>query len=209
MGKLKVDQYVVGSVQTNCYFAINEETKEVLIIDPGACAGQLAERVRTEGLHPVAVLLTHGHFDHAEGAQELAGEFDIQIYVHEDDRETLENPKLNVSWLMGKSEVFHADQFLKDEQELDLAGFHIRVLHTPGHTPGGCCFYFPYENTVFSGDTLFCGSVGRTDFERGSMSELIRSIREKLLALPEDTVVYSGHGDVTTIEYERMSNPYL
>lgn len=209
MGKLRVEQYVVGPVQTNCYFAINEETKEVLIIDPGASAKQLAERVRAEGLQPAAVLLTHGHFDHAEGAQELAGEFDLCVYVHEDDRGTLESPRLNASWMMGVGEIFHADVFLKDGQELDLAGFHIRVLHTPGHTPGGCCYYFPYEDTVFSGDTLFCGSVGRTDFERGDMSALIRSIREKLLVLPENTAVYSGHGDATTIADERVNNPYL
>lgn len=209
MGKLRVEQYVVGPVQTNCYFAINEETKDALIIDPGACAKQLAERVRKEELRPLAVLLTHGHFDHAEGAQEFAGEFDINIYIHEDDRETLENPNLNVSWMLGEGEVYHADVFLKDEQELELAGFHIRVLHTPGHTPGGCCYYFPYEDVVFSGDTLFCGSVGRTDFERGDMSVLVRSIREKLLVLPENTAVYSGHGDATTIADERVNNPYL
>lgn len=209
MGKLRVNQYMVGAVQTNCYFAINDETKEALIIDPGDQAKQLAERVRAEGLHPVAILLTHGHFDHAAGAEELARELGIQIYVHEADRETLENPKLNVSWMVGASEVYHADIFLKDEQELDLAGFHIRVLHTPGHTVGGCCYYFPYEEVVFSGDTLFCGSVGRTDFERGSMADLVRGIREKLMVLPEDTTVYSGHGDVTTIERERMYNPYL
>lgn len=209
MGKLRVEQYVVGPVQTNCYFAINEETKDALIIDPGACAKQLAERVRKEELRPLAVLLTHGHFDHAEGAQEFADEFDINIYIHEDDRETLENPNLNVSWMLGEGEVYHADVFLKDEQELELAGFHIRVLHTPGHTPGGCCYYFPYEDVVFSGDTLFCGSVGRTDFERGDMSVLIRSIREKLLVLPENTAVYSGHGDATTIADERVNNPYL
>lgn len=88
----------------------------------------------------------------------------------------------------------------KDEQELDLAGFHIRVLHTPGHTPGGCCYYFPYENVVFSGDTLFCTSVGRTDFPGGSMSDIVRSIREKLMTLPDRTTVYPGHNDVTTIE---------
>ena len=105
--------------------------------------------------------------------------------------------------------MFHADIYLKDEQELDLAGFHIRVLPTPGHTPGGCCYYFPYENVVFSGDTLFCTSVGRTDFPGGSMSDIIRSIKEKLMTLPDRTTVYPGHNDVTTIENERMYNPYL
>ena len=209
MGKLKINQYVVGAVQTNCYFAINDETKETLIVDPGDNAKQLADRIRQEELKPVAVLLTHGHFDHAGGAAELAREFQIPVYAHEDEKETLEDPKLNVSWMMGKEEHFSADEFVTDEQELDLAGFHIRVLHTPGHTVGGCCYYLPYEDVVFSGDTLFCMSVGRTDFPKGSMSSIVRSIKEKLMVLPERTIVYPGHNDVTTIENERMYNPYI
>ena len=209
MGKLKINQYVVGAVQTNCYFAINDETKETLIVDPGDNAKQLADRIRQEELKPVAVLLTHGHFDHAGGAAELAREFQIPVYAHENEKETLEDPKLNVSWMMGKEEHFSADEFVADEQELDLAGFHIRVLHTPGHTVGGCCYYLPYEDVVFSGDTLFCMSVGRTDFPKGSMASIVRSIKEKLMVLPERTIVYPGHNDVTTIENERMYNPYL
>lgn len=209
MGKLKVNQYVVGPVQTNCYFAINDETKEVLIIDPGANPKQLAERISTEGVKPVAILLTHGHFDHAGAASELSSQFDIPIYAHEAEKETLEDAELNASWMMGGNETYHADVFLKDEEEVDLAGFHIRVLHTPGHTVGGCCFYFPYEDVVFSGDSLFCMSVGRTDFKKGSMSDLIHGIQDKLMTLPDRTTVYPGHNDVTTIENERMYNPYL
>ena len=209
MGKLKVEQYVVGPVQTNCYFAVNEETKEVLVIDPGAGAGQLADRLRMGDYKPVAILLTHGHFDHATAAEELAKEFDIPIYAHEDEKETLEDSELNASWMMGDHLIFHADVFVKDEEELDLAGFHIRVLHTPGHTVGGCCYYFPYEEVVFSGDSLFCTSIGRTDFKKGSTSDLIRAIKEKLMTLPDRTTVYPGHNDVTTIENERMYNPYL
>jgi glyoxylase-like metal-dependent hydrolase (beta-lactamase superfamily II) len=209
MSKLKINHYVVGPVQTNCYFAINDETKELLIVDPGDNAAALAERVRGEGGKPVAILLTHGHFDHATAADALAKEFGIKIYAHEQEKETLADPKVNVSWMVGASNVFRADEFLTDEQELDLAGFHIRVLHTPGHTKGGCCYYLPYEEVVFSGDTLFCTSVGRSDLPGGSMSELVRSIKEKLMVLPERTTVYPGHGDVTTIENERMYNPYL
>lgn len=206
---MKINQYVVGAVQTNCYFIINEDTKEVLIVDPGDAAKQLAQKVKDDGLTPVAILLTHGHFDHAGRAKALAEEFGIKIYAHEKEKRTLEDPEYNVSWMVGSSEVYSADEFLKDEQELDLAGFHIRVLYTPGHTEGGCCYYFPYDNVLFSGDTLFCMSVGRTDFKGGSMSEIVRSIKEKIMVLPEDTTVYPGHNDVTTIENERMYNPYL
>ena len=208
MGKSKVDMYVVGPVQTNCYFVVNDETKEMIIIDPGAMAKQLAERIRKDGYQPVAILLTHGHFDHATAAEELAKEFGIEIYAHEDEKETLEDAELNASWMMGERLVFHADRFLKDEQEIELAGFPIKVLLTPGHTVGGCCYYFPYEDVIFSGDTLFCCSVGRSDLPGGSTSQLVRSVREKLLTLPERTTVYPGHNDVTTIENERMYNPY-
>ncbi len=209
MGKLKISHYVVGPVQTNCYFVINTDTNETLVIDPGDRASWLIRQLKEEHLIPVAVLLTHGHFDHATGAEEVAKEFGIPIYAHEAEKETLESKELNAGWMMGQSLVFHADVYVKDEQELDLAGFHIRVLHTPGHTVGGCCYYLPYEDVVFSGDTLFCESVGRTDFPKGSMADIVGSIRKKLMTLPDQTAVYPGHNEATTIEHERMYNPYL
>lgn len=209
MTPLRVEQYVVGSVATNCYFAINDDTKELLIVDPGAAAGKLAEIIENEKLNPVAILLTHGHFDHATAAAELAEHFQIPIYAEEHEKETLENPALNLSGWEGKEQTFYADCYLKDEQEIDLAGFHIRVLFTPGHTVGGCCYYFSYQNVLFSGDTLFQMSIGRTDFPKGSASQLIRAIQQKLMLLPDETTVYTGHNDITTIGTERMYNPYL
>ncbi len=209
MGKLQIAHYMVGPVQTNCYFAINKEIKEALVIDPGEEAARLMQQIKAQGLTVAAILLTHGHFDHAGAAEELSTLCNAPIYAHEAEKETLESEKLNACWMIGKKETYRADLFVKDEQELDLAGFHIRVLFTPGHTKGGCCYYFPYENVVFSGDTLFQMSVGRTDLEGGSMSQIVRSIQEKLMPLPEQTVVYPGHGEATTIETERMYNPYL
>ena len=209
MSPIRVEQNVVGPVQTNCYFAINEDTKETLIVDPGASAKKLAEILEKEELKPVAILLTHGHFDHAGGAAELSEHFQIPVYAEEHEKETLENPGLNLSGWEGRECLYHADNFLKDEQEIDLAGFHIRVLHTPGHTVGGCCYYLPYQNVLFSGDTLFAQSIGRTDFSKGSASQLIRGIKEKLMILPEETNVYAGHDEITTIGTERMYNPYL
>ena len=121
----------------------------------------------------------------------------------------MEDPGLNLCGMIGEHKVYHADIFVKDEEVLNLAGFSIRVFFTPGHTIGGCCYYIVDEKILFSGDTLFQESVGRTDFPRGSASDLIRAIREKLMPLPDDVTVYTGHDESTLIGYERMHNPYL
>ena len=215
MSKMKINHYVVSMAQTNCYIVINDENKECFIIDPGASGKQLAERIRQDGLTPVAILLTHGHFDHAGAAKTLVDEFDIKVYAHEAEEDTLKDPQKNVSWMINCKETYDADVFLKDEEEIKLAGFQIKVLHTPGHTEGGCCYYIPSEAVVFTGDTLFAQSVGRTDCPGGSMSQIVHSIQERLLTLNKpgnietDIMVYPGHNDPTTIETERMENPYL
>ena len=215
MNKMKINHYVVGMVQTNCYIVINQETKECFIIDPGASSEKIAEKVMQDGLTPVAILLTHGHFDHVGGAKTLADRFQIKIYAHEEEQDTLRDPEKNVSWMVGVKETYQADVFVKDGQEMELAGFEVKVLHTPGHTKGGCCYYIADEMVVFTGDTLFAQSVGRTDFPGGSMSEIVHSIEDKLMTLNKageletDIMVYPGHNDPTTIETERMENPYL
>lgn len=210
MIQMQVEHLTVGPVQTNCYLAINKETKEAIIIDPGDDADRIGMRLMQLEAKPVAILLTHGHFDHAGAAKALAAQYDILVYAHEKEAETLEDSRMNLSGpLAGGATTYHADVFLKDEQELTLAGLHMRVLFTPGHTPGGCCYYFPREDVLFSGDSLFCGSVGRTDFPGGSMRTLVDSVRNKLMSLPENTIVYPGHDIETTIEQERMYNPFL
>ena len=206
---MKIEQYCVGQVATNCYFIINNETKEMLIVDPGDSAQMLADRIRRENLDPKAVLLTHGHFDHAMAAEELAEMFGIKIYAHEAEKDTLKDPGKNVSLMIGLRDVYHADVFVKDEEILELAGMELKVLHTPGHTAGGCCYYLEKEKALFSGDTLFCQSVGRTDFPGGSMSGIVRSIKDKLMVLPDEVKVYPGHMDRTSIGAERAHNPYL
>lgn len=205
----EVLRYIVGPVCTNCYLLVNHKTGELLVVDPGDQAQLIEKQIEKTGAKPVAILLTHGHFDHAGAAEELADQYQISIYAHEAERETLEDPGLNLCGMIGEHKVYHADIFVKDEEVLNLAGFSIRVFFTPGHTIGGCCYYIADEKILFSGDTLFQESVGRTDFPRGSASDLIRAIREKLMPLPDDVTVYTGHDESTLIGYERMHNPYL
>lgn len=210
MSDRQIVHLVVGPVQTNCYLVMNQKTKETIIVDPGAEADRIVSALTKMQAKPVAILLTHGHFDHAGAAASLAEKYGLLVYAHEKEAETLADSRINLSGSMaGGAVTYHADIFLKDEQEIDLAGFHIRVLFTPGHTPGGCCYYFPREDIVFSGDSLFCGSIGRTDFPGGSARLLVESVRNKLMTLPENTIVYPGHDVETSIEQERMYNPFL
>ena len=204
----EVLRYIVGPVCTNCYLLVNHKTGELLVVDPGDQAQLIEKQIEKTGAKPVAILLTHGHFDHAGAAEALADKYQISIYAHEAERETLEDPGLNLCGMIGEHKVYHADIFVKDEEVLNLAGFSIRVFFTPGHTIGGCCYYIADEKILFSGDTLFMESVGRADLPTGNEKDLMQSVREKVLTLPSETKVFSGHGPSTSIEYEQANNPY-
>ncbi|OKZ82521.1 MAG: hypothetical protein BHW06_10830 [Clostridium sp. 44_14] len=208
MSLLKCDFRVVGPIQTNCYFLYREDTKECLIIDPGYEADKIEAYVQKKQLHVAGILLTHGHFDHITAADEVRKKFQTKIYASGKEKELMADPRMNVSVMMGESVSLKADVWLEDGQELEMLGETMRCILTPGHTGGGMCFYFPRACMLFSGDTLFQESVGRTDFPTGSSRELIRSVREKLLVLPEAVRVYPGHGLMTTIRDEQMFNPY-
>lgn len=206
---MRIEKFVTGIISTNCYLVINEETKQTVIIDPAACPSYLMGHIRNEGLKVEAILLTHGHFDHVMGIPGFLKEFDVPVYAHEDEKETLGDPALNLSRSYTDGFRFEEAAGISDGQRLDLAGFSFLVLHTPGHTPGGVCYYIESEKVLFSGDTLFQDSVGRTDFPGSSMSALVRSIREKLMTLPDDVKVYPGHMGETMIGHEKEHNPFI
>ncbi len=209
MGKLQLETMVLGMVGTNCYLAMNRETKEMIIIDPADAPDRIRNKVTSMGGRPTAVLLTHGHFDHIGAAEAIGEAYDIPVCILEQEKALAGDPRLNASVSMIRRSVqVIPDRTLHDGEELDLAGFRVRVLHTPGHTRGGACYYIEEENVLFSGDTLFCGSVGRTDLPTGSMAQLHDSVHNRLFVLPEDTLVYPGHGEMTDIAYEKRYNPY-
>lgn len=206
---MKVEKFVTGIISTNCYLAINEETRQAVVIDPAACPSYLMGHIKSEGLEIEAILLTHGHFDHIMGLDGFLQEFHVPVYVHKDDEQLMTDPELNQSGVYTSGYTFGMGTYIQDGQAIQAAGFEFKVLHTPGHTPGGVCYYAEAEKILFSGDTLFQSSVGRTDFPLGSMSDLVRGIKEKLMVLPDEVLVYPGHMGETTIGYEKSNNPFL
>lgn len=207
MGQTMMQRILAGAMRTNCYLIYDEETREALILDPADEEAKLARMLKEQGLKPAAILLTHGHFDHIGAVEPLRKQYGIRVYCLAEEKELMENPGYNLSELFGAGFGVTPDVTLRDGEELCLAGFRIQVIATPGHTAGSCCYYFPEDRFLISGDTLFEESVGRTDFPTGSTSMLVRSIRERLFVLPEDTPVYSGHGEATTIGHEKQYNP--
>lgn len=205
-----VKKFLAGPLGTNCYLLVNEISKEALIVDPASCPERLKECVAKENIRIRAILLTHAHFDHIMGIDDVIGLYgEMPVYVHQEDMEMLENPALNLSGNYGMGYSYRGGTAIRDGQILSLIGYEIKVIHTPGHTPGGVCYYVESEEVLISGDTLFQDSVGRTDFPGGSASELVRSIKEKLFVLPENTHVYPGHMGTTTIWHEKGHNPFV
>ena len=209
MKKAMIEQLVLGMVGTNTWLIKNKENNELLIIDPADESARIEEKIDRMGGIPVAVLLTHGHFDHMLAADDLRDEYGIPIIACAAEQQVLTDAIKNLSGSWASAHVLLADQWVCDGKKLELAGFSIEVFHTPGHTAGSCCYYLPEEEVLFSGDTLFAQSVGRTDFPGGSMSAIVRSVKEKLFLLPDDTRVCPGHGDETSIGYEKKYNPFV
>lgn len=207
MGNIKVDAIIVGDIGTNCYVFYDADTNQGAIVDPGADADRICEFVERLNVKPEAILLTHGHFDHIMACDEVASHFGVKVYVYKDEKKMLEDEGLNLSSMYGGC-VAHSDVSLNDGDVIYIAGQKVKVIHTPGHTSGGCCYYLEEAKMLFCGDTLFMESVGRTDFPTGSMSEIVRSVNEKLFCLPEDVKAFPGHGPSTSIGYEKVNNPY-
>ena len=209
MGEIKIGRMVLGSVGTNCYFVYDTARMEAVVFDPADYGAEVYHKLENNGLKVAVIFLTHGHFDHILGVAKLKQLSHAEIYASKAEEELLSDEELNCSAQIGRIATVTADHLLEDQETVEIAGMKIKMIATPGHTGGSCCFYIEDTGMLLSGDTLFEGSVGRTDLPTGSMSELVRSVKEKLFILPDDTVVYPGHGDQTTIVSEKKYNPFL
>lgn len=191
-----------GVYDVNCCLIVDEKTKECAIIDPGGSEERIVDAVEELGAKPKYILLTHGHFDHVGAVEYISKKYNIPFYISKIDEEYMQNDNT----VFGT--VRKADGYLTEGDSLKVGDSTIRVIETPGHSEGGLSFLLN-DDKLFAGDTLFRGSIGRTDFIGGDMSKLINSIKTKLLPLGDKVDVYPGHGDITTIGFERMNNPFL
>ena len=206
---LKIGRIVMGMCQTNCYFVYEEGEKDVIVFDPADKGEILFQKLTDAGFTIRAMLLTHGHFDHIWGVNKLRDLSGAKVYAYEGEKELCEDAGKNVSAQAGRAETVTADMYVRDGEIIEVAGMSCRLIATPGHTQGSCCYYFEGDGILISGDTLFQESIGRTDLPTGSYSALIHSVQDKLMSLPDEVKVYPGHGDETSIGHERKYNPFV
>ncbi len=206
---MMIQSFLSGPLSVNCYVAYDETTKKGFIVDPGGKNEQLSAFCKQEGLTIEYIILTHGHGDHIGGVEAYLNEFaGSKLVASINERGMLENSGLNMSSMtQGYAISLHADQYVEDGDTLSVGNLLLRFIHTPGHTPGGMCIYV--DNVVFTGDTLFQQSIGRTDFPGSSFAEIQSSIRKKLFLLPDETTVLPGHMGATTIGFEKENNPFV
>jgi glyoxylase-like metal-dependent hydrolase (beta-lactamase superfamily II) len=206
---IHIKTLVLGAVQTNCYIVKSPKSQEVVVIDPGDNEEIIEKYLKENDLECKAIFLTHGHFDHITATSGLKALTSSPVYAHEAEMDLLKDPELNASAYMGNEISVSPDIWLKDKEEINIAGLFMSVIYTPGHTKGGACYHLPDHGIIFSGDTLFYESIGRTDFPTGNHQMLIESIQNQLMVLSDSIEVYPGHGRPTTIGHERSNNPYL
>jgi glyoxylase-like metal-dependent hydrolase (beta-lactamase superfamily II) len=207
---LIIERLVVGALQTNCYIVGDEVSRECLVIDPAGDADLILDTVERLELDVKLVVNTHGHFDHIMANGKVMEATGAPLAIHPDDSGMLSNPLRSFALFVGKIHPSPpATVLLEDGATVEVGSIKLEVLHTPGHSPGSVSLWHPEEKVVFSGDALFNMGIGRTDFPGGSYRVLLQSVRERLFTLPDETVVFPGHGPQTTIGFERTHNPFL
>ncbi|MEE0511154.1 MAG: MBL fold metallo-hydrolase [Peptococcaceae bacterium] len=205
---MKLNTLVVGPLEENCYIVYDENSKKALIVDPGAEAAHIIAMIEKESLQPQLIVNTHGHWDHVGAVAELKEKYGIPFYLHADDEEWLREPLCHLLG-QGVAPELTVDHTIDDDTVLMLGDEPLRVIHTPGHTKGGCVLWLENADIAFTGDTLFKGTIGRTDFPGGSYEDILTSVQKKMAVLPDQCVVYPGHGPKSTMAWERAHNPYM
>ena len=204
------DIVVVGALGVNCFVLGCKETRQGIVVDPGDEVERILAVVERQKLSLVAIINTHGHFDHVGGNLQLAQATKAPLYIHQADAPMLSRvAQVSAMYGLPGENSPDADHFLEDRMVIPFGNHSLQVIHTPGHTPGGCCLYFEQQQKLISGDTLFADGVGRTDLPGGSHPQLVESITTRLFCLPDTVQVYPGHGPATTIGHEKRHNPYL
>jgi hydroxyacylglutathione hydrolase len=199
----------LGPLQANCFIVGCETTRQAAAIDPGGDADRILSVLGKDNLKLAVIINTHGHFDHVGANMALKQATGAQLMIHTLDAPMLAHaPQAAAAWGLRADDSPDPDRLLEDGETIDCGDLQFNVIHTPGHSPGGCCFYIKAENALFVGDTLFAGSIGRTDLPGGDYDTLIRSIQTKLFVLPDATKVYNGHMELTTIGEEKRFNPF-
>ena len=210
---MKVERRTVGPIETNCYVVACEKTREAIIVDPGfgkSEAQAFIDEIKERGLKVKYIVNTHGHDDHTSGNTAIKEATNAKVLIHEADAHMLTPFSLNrPKTRNNETESPVADQLLKEGDIIEIGDIKLTVIHTPGHTKGSISLHSQNDNVVFTGDTLFAQSIGRTDFPGGSYPDIMWSLKTKLAKLPDQTVVYPGHGETTTIGKEKNSNPFL
>jgi hydroxyacylglutathione hydrolase len=208
LGRISWREFAVGWLGTNCYLLWDIDSRQTIVIDPGAPDKRILETIRSEKLAVTAILNTHGHADHIAGNKIIKETTQAPLLIHEKDREMLRDSALNLSQMFGAEVISpDADQLLNQTCDLKLAGQSLEIIETPGHTPGSVCLKI--DSLLFSGDTLFCGSIGRTDIPGGDGKQILKSIQKQILPLQDEIQVLPGHGPSTTIGQEKRQNPFL
>lgn len=203
----KVKRFVTGPIETNTY-VLSCDSGACIVVDPSSNCGGVLEYIKNENLYLEAICLTHGHFDHFLGIKEIVSVYpDIVVCAHREAKPLIQDPELNGSFMIGAHFAYTGPLMVLEEGSVQVRSFEFNLFHLPGHSPGGCAYVI--ENHCFSGDSLFAGSVGRTDFPGCDSSALFKNIKEKLFTLPDETIVHSGHGGRTTIGREKRSNPFF
>ncbi|MDO4326836.1 MAG: MBL fold metallo-hydrolase [bacterium] len=206
--EIRVKTCVLGELSTNCYIVWREGNPKAVVIDPADQADAILAACEKLSLEPEAILLTHGHADHVLAADALRDACKISVIACKKEEELMQDARKNLSMmLMGRAVTLAADTWVKEGDILEFSGFSLEVMETPGHTAGSVCYYLKDDKVLFSGDTLFAGSYGRVDFPTSSMRDMVYSLRKRLFVMPDDIMVYPGHGNPTTIGYEKQYNP--